>query len=353
MGLVFNGELFSVHEFNLRIVSEWILKAMFANALDALKRIKPASGVFILLLVLGFTFYAFNPETGIIIDEDHYPFVENYAKFTIELNCTLPTMPDTMEILHVEGSSINEKEIQEIAMNVFNFENYSIQHKNNRVVLRSGNRTLSYYVTDYLAFRDSSYEDKMIEVNKTRLRNQADNILQLLDAYWDERTDTELVLERIELHDLSRITQSGELRSRQPQYMVYYHHLDDVPVLALNAEYSLGFADDQIVYAQISNINVSNTTEVEITKMPARAILETFPNAIMEGSVGVASSALVPVRGKIVIQNVRIFYYNWNDPLGQSYDLVPHYKITALLVGPDINGKIKSVLLSRWIRAVD
>ena len=192
----------------------------------------------------------------------------------------------------------------------------------------------------------------MIEVNKTRLRFQTSNILRLLDEYWEERTDTELVLERIELQDLNRIAQSGELRSLQPQYMVYYHHLDDVPILALNAEYNLGFAEDRIVYAQISKINISSTTEVEITKTSSAAILETFPNAMMEGTVGVASGALVPVRGKIIIQNIRLFYYNWNDPLGQSYNLVPHYKITALLVGPDINGKMQSELLTRWIRAV-
>ncbi len=114
----------------------------FTDALDFLKRIKPVSGVFILLLVLGFTFYVFKPVSDIVFEEDHYPFVENYAKFTIELNCTLPNVPEKMEILHVEGSSINETEIHEIATNVFKFKNYSIQHKNNRIVLRSGNRTL-------------------------------------------------------------------------------------------------------------------------------------------------------------------------------------------------------------------
>jgi len=61
---------------------------------------------------------------------------------------------------------------------------------------------------------------------------------------------------------------------------------------------------------------------------------------------------MVPVKGKIIIEDIRLFYYNWNDEFGKSYDLVPHYRIKALLVGPDVNGEVQSVLHDSVIRAI-
>jgi len=271
----------------------------------------------------------------------------------MELNCTLPYVPDKMKILHVETRTINEEELREIASNVFGFKNItSMQHKDTRVILSSANKTLCYYVTDYIRFEDKSYEEKVVEVNKTRLRSQGESFIQLLDEHWEEPTDTELVFERMEFPDLN-LSRGGDWRSEQPQYIVYYHHLNGTPILALNAEFNLGFADDKIVYAQISRINVANATTVEITKTPMEAILEAFPNAKISGGFGIASRALVPVRGKIIIEDIRLFYYNWYDAiLGESYDLVPHYKIRALLVGPDIYWKTQSVFVDRVISAM-
>ncbi len=97
----------------------------------------------------------------------------------------------------------------------------------------------------------------------------------------------------------------------------------------------------------------ANTTDVEITKTPMEAIQEAYPDAKVGGGFGVASRALVPVKGKIIIENIRLFYYNWNDKLGTSYDLVPHYRIKALLVGPDENGKVQSMFHDSVIRAIE
>ena len=306
--------------------------------------------IFFLILALSFTVYALLPENEIV---DYSSGEDNYARFTMELNCSLPSVPDEMKILHIAASSISEKEFQEIALNVFGFDNVTLTKKaKNRLVISSGNKTISYYATDYIAFKDTSYEEKIIDVNRTKLRLLTNDFLQSLDSYWQERTDTELVLERMEFHDLNKYSQKGNERSLQPHYIAYYHHLNGTAVLALNAEFNLGFTDDRIVYAQISRINVANTTEVEITKTPMEAIQEAYHDAKVGGGFGVASRALVPVKGKIIIEDIRLFYYNWNDEIGMSYDLVPHYKIKALLVGPDVNGKVQSVFHNSVIRAI-
>ena len=273
----------------------------------------------------------------------------------IELNCTLPHIPYKIEILHVETRSIDEEGLREIAINVFGFENItSIEDEGTSVTVTSGNKTLRYYVTDYITFEDRSYEEKVVEVNETWLRDLGDGFIWMLDEHWEELTDTELLFERMEFPDLSLHSRGGDRRSEQPQYIVYYHHLNGTPILALNAEFNLGFADDRIVYAQISRINVADTTMVEITKTPMDAILEAFPDAKMGGGIGVTSRALVPVRGKIIIEDIRLFYYNWHDAvLGESYDLVPHYKIKALFAGPDTHGNTQSVLQNRVISAIE
>ena len=307
--------------------------------------------IFIIILAFSFTVYALLPENELV---DYSSGEDNYARFTMELNCSLPSVPDEMKILHIAASSISEEEFQEIALNVFGFDNVTLTKKaKNRMFIKFSNKTIVYYATDYIAFRDTSYEEKVIDVNRTRLRLQTNDFLQSLDSYWQERTDTELVLERMEFHDLNQYSQKGNEKSLQPQYMVYYHHLNGTAVLALNAEFNLGFTDDRIVYAQISRINVANTTDVEITKTPMEAIQEAYPDAKVGGGFGVASRALVPVKGKIIIVNIRLFYYNWNDKIGTSYDLVPHYRIKALLVGPDENGKVQSMFHDSVIRAIE
>ena len=311
--------------------------------------------VFLIFVVAGISYYSLYPK--------NYPNGDSHRMFTIELNCTLPPVPDYMEILHVETRNIDEGGLREIAINVFGFKNItSIQDEGTSVTVTSGSRTLRYYVTDYIKFEDRlyeeiedrSHEERVVEVNETWLRDRGDDFIRMLDEYWEEPTDTELLLERMEFPDLNLHSQGGVRRSEQPQYIVYNHHLNGTPILALNAEFNLGFVDDRIVYAQISRINVAGTTVVEVIKTPMDAILEAFPDAKMGGGVGVASRALVPVRGRIIVEDIRLFYYNWYDAvLGESYDLVPHYKIKAFLVGPDIQGNTQSVLQNRVISAID
>jgi hypothetical protein len=315
--------------------------------------------VFLIIIVAGISYYSLYPK--------NYPNGDSFRRFMLELNCTLPHIPDKTEILHVETRSINEEGLRDIAINVFGFKNItSMKNEGNRLSISSEGKTLRYYVTDYITFEDrfyenkgvemkeQSYENRIIEVNETWLRERGDGFIRMLDEHWEEPTDTELLLERMEFPEINLHSQGGVRRSEQPQYIVYYHHLNGTHILALNAEFNLGFFDDRIVYAQISRINVVKTTIVENVKTPMDAIIEAFPDVKMGGGVGVASIALVPVRGRIIIEDIRLFYYNWHDAvLGESYDLVPHYKIKALFVGPDIHGNTQGVLLNRVISAIE
>jgi len=304
-----------------------------------------------LILILGYSINIFLPE--IFDKNDFTDDEENSSRFTVELNCTLPEIPEEMKILYIESRPINEEEVLEIAANVFGFENItSIKYEGNRLKLRSGNKSLSYYKTDYIVFEDRSYERKQVEVNKTLLMSLGENFIQLLDVYWENLTDTEVVLERMEFPDLSLHSQPGQPRSEQPQYIAYYHHFQGTPVLSCSGEFNLGFADNNIVYTQISRLNIVNSIQVEITKTPIEAIMEAFPEAKIGESFGVSSQALVPIRGKIVIENIRLFYYNWHSKIGENYELVPQYIIKALFIGPDKNGKIQSVLQDRVIKAI-
>jgi len=197
-----------------------------------------------------------------------------------------------MKILYIESRPINEEEVLEIAVNVFGFENITtIKYEGNRLKLISGNKSLSYYETDYIVFEDRSYERKQVEVDKTLLMSLGENFIQLLDVYWEKLTDTELVLERMEFPDLRLHSQPGQPRSEQPQYIAYYHHLNGTPVLSCSGEFNLGFADNNIVYTQISRLNIVNSTHVEITKTPIEAIMEAFPEAKIGESFGARARA--------------------------------------------------------------
>jgi hypothetical protein len=91
--------------------------------------------------------------------------------------------------------------------------------------------------------------------------------------------------------------------------------LNGTPVLSLSGEYNLGFADNTIVYTQVSRLNIVNSTQVENIKTPFEAIREAFSQARIGEGFGVASQTLFPVRGRIIIEDIRLFYYNWHSKI--------------------------------------
>jgi hypothetical protein len=125
----------------------------------------------------------------------------------------------------------------------------------------------------------------------------------------------------------------------------------------LNAEFNLGFADDKIAYAQISRIHIVEMTRVEISKTPLEALFEAFPGAQLSGGIGVGSRAAVPTSGRIIVEDMRLFYYNWygarGRAVGESYELLPYYKIDALLSGPDERLMHQEMLVNVEIMAID
>ena len=279
---------------------------------------------------------------------------ENYSAFSIELNCTLPVTQEKMNIISVGNGTATEAEIIELAESLFQMNNITINYEDNSIILRSGNKSLRYYSTDYIKYRDRDYDrDKIIEGNKTLLNQLSSEFLESLYVYWKLPSGDEVRFERMEFHDYSRID-AGFVAS-QPWYVVYLHYLNGTPVLALNAEFNLGFADGRIVYADISRINSVSVESVTVFKTPIDAIMEAFPGAIFKSGKGVGSSVAFPVSGKIIIENFRVMHYNWHGPdskpVGEIYVLYPYYRFDALVVGPDSSGIMQSVRLNLEISA--
>ena len=279
---------------------------------------------------------------------------ENYSAFTIELNCTLPTPVGKMNIISVGNGTATEDEIIELAESMFQMNNITKIYEDNCIILRSGDKSLRYYPTDYIKYRDHAYDrDKIIEGNKPPLTQLSSEFLESLYEYWKLPPGDEVRFERMEFPDYSRID-AGFVAS-QPWYVVYRHYLNCTPVLAFNAEFNLGFADGRIVYADISRINTASVTSITIFKTPMDAILEAFPGAIFKSGKGVGSYAAFPVSGKIIIEDFRVMHYNWHGPdsrpVGETYVLYPYYRFDALVVGPDSSGIIQSVRLNLEISA--
>ena len=294
---------------------------------------------------------------SLILDYTLHPRrYENYSTFTIELNCTLPVIPEKMNIISVGNGTATEDEIIELAESLFQMNNLTKTYEGKTLILKSGQKTLRYYPTDYIKYRDRFYDrDKIVKGNKTQLNELSSEFLDSLMEYWELPLGDEIRYERMEFPDYS-LVEDGFVAS-QPWYMVYYHYINGTPVLALNAEFNLGFAEGRIVYADISRINSLLVESVKIIKTPMQAIMEAFPGAIYKSGKGVGSSALFPVSGKIIIENFRVMHYNWHGPeskpVGETYVLFPYYRFDALVVGPDVSRKIQRVRLNLEISAIN
>jgi hypothetical protein len=299
---------------------------------------------------------AYPPDTQTTVDTT--PAKATYEGFTIKINCTLPDPPKRMSIIDVGVIPIDTEKVLQLAASVFEMTNVSsIRYDEDTLIILSGNKTLYYYPTDYIRFEDESIDrEKAVEVNQTRLLDLGDSFIQLLYEHWEKPADMELRFERLEYPDLN-LSISGEWVSDQPQYVVYHHYINGTPTLAMNAEFSLGFADGKIAYAQISRIHIVNKTQVEISKTPIEALFKAFPGAQLSGGVDVGSRAAVPTSGQIIVEDMRLFYYNWHGArgraLGESYELLPYYRINALLSGPDEKLIHQEILVNVEIMAID
>jgi len=307
-------------------------------------------------LVIVALLLTYPPGTQTTIDTT--PTKATYEGFSITINCTLPDPPKSMSRIDVGVIPIDTEKVLQLAASVFELSNVSsILYQEDTLIIVSGNKTLYYYPTDYIIYDDELIDrDKLVEINQTRLLGLGDGFIQLLYEHWEKPVETELRFERTEYPDQNR-SSSGELVSDQPQYITYYHYINGTPALAMNAEFNLGFADGKIAYAQISRIHIVNTTQVEISKTPLTAILEAFPGAQLSGGIGVGSHAAVPTSGQIIVEEARLFYYNGHGArgrvFGKSYELLPYYRIKALLSGPDERLKHQEVRVNVDILAID
>lgn len=307
-------------------------------------------------LVIVILFLTYPPSIQTTVDTT--PAKATFEGFTITINCTLPDPPENMSRINVGVIPVDEEKVLQLAASLFEMNNVStIQHEGKASIIVSGNKTLYYYPTDYIRFEDESIDrEKIVEVNKTRLLALGDSFIQSLYEHWEKPPETELRLERLEYPDLN-LSSSGEWVSDQPQYIVYHHYIEGTPTLALNAEFSLGFADGKIAYAQLSRMHIVNKTLVEISETPIEALFEAFPGAQLSGAVGVGSRAAVPISGRIIVEDMRLFYYNWHGArgraVGESYELLPYYKIDALLSGPDERLMHQEMLVNVEIMAID
>ncbi len=280
-----------------------------------------------------------------------------YEGFTITIKCTLPDPPNSMSRINVGTIPVDTGKILQLAADIFEMSNVSsILHEEDALIIVSGSKTLCYYPTDCIIYHDdSTNQDKLVEVNQTRLLALGDGFIQLLYEYWGKPIGTELRFERTE-YDHNR-SSSGGWVSSQPLYITYYHYINGTPALAMNAEFNLGFADDRIAYAQVSRIHIVNTTRVEISKTPIDALIEAFPGAQLSEGIGVGSRVAVPKSGEIIVEEMRLFYYNGRGArgrkLGESYELLPYYRIITLLSGPDEMLRHQEVRVNVNILAID
>jgi len=155
------------------------------------------TSLIMLVSLIGLIYYS-------ISDDTSDGFAEDYSAFTIEVNCTLPSIPDHMNIISVGEGQTTQKELVTLATKLFQMDNISITHEDKEIILKSGEKTLYYYPTDYIKYRDKSIDrDKIVPANDTALQTRADSFLDSLWEIWPLLDGDEIRFERLEYPDFT------------------------------------------------------------------------------------------------------------------------------------------------------
>jgi len=199
---------------------------------------------------------------------------------------------------------------------------------------RERSKSLVFFGLTDILYIEEKLDMFVEECTEAELRETAERFLERLGEYWE--VPTTLEFSYMGVYDSVRsFTIKGQtVLTNRPHYVMYQAHVAGIPLFGSGAEFTVGVADGRVVSAVLRNAAVAIDGHMEVTVSPEEAIISLYPDVKERAGFGVASYALLPEEGEIVINNVEFGYYRRTEEVEEQFTYLPLvYRIEGVLDG--------------------
>jgi len=236
------------------------------------------------------------------------------------INCTLPTVPDTIPIPRKHIIPITASEAREIAENVFEFQDpYTVNGDTNPTITQNQKRLTFRSRYDILYSNNPNIITTWNEPNVTKI---AEDLLTKLKPYWVDETPINYTLVSV---STSRIS----WKPNDPSIIIhdinirYQNTLNNIPLTGPGADFRIDTSNDIISGCEIRRpiLTIQDTTNITVT--PREAIQKMLRGESATPEIGFEILQMLPLGSPITINDVTLTYHT--DPANEW--LIPVYLI--------------------------
>lgn len=269
-------------------------------------------------------------ETGFTVAEDWVSKANATHRFALRaINCTLPEAPPRLPLPRVVHLPITVEEAEEIAVNVFGFEEPLESEEDRFTTVRSRGRSLEF-MTRYDVFYSGEY-GSFNAWNEARVVELAEALVSELEHYWVDATPLNYSVKGVGPSHW----RDGSVLEVGVRYQLT---LEGVPLMGPGADFCVSFSDYVVSGCEIRRPVLSVEGYEYVKTSPVEAMQMMLKGESDTGVLGFEVLGARPLGSEVTVNKVSLAYYTAN-PGGFSW-LVPIYVIEGVFhVDPVVCGE--------------
>jgi len=263
-------------------------------------------------------------ETCFTICDELVDYSNSTHIFGLEsINCTLPTVPDVIPVARKLVIPISSDEAEEIAVNVFGFnEPYEIEEEVNPTI-RTDEQQLRFSTRYDMLYR-GDYPDSFNNWNRTRVIETAENFLVKLEPYWVDSTPINYSIVQVAPSHISSYSPITE--TVREVGVRYQNTLEDIALEGPGADFTINVCRGKVSSCEIRRPVVVVEDYINVTVTPLEAIQLMLHGESATPELGFEVDQVLPPGSLLTITNVTLVYHTDQ----QSEWLVPVYVIRGV-----------------------
>jgi hypothetical protein len=269
-------------------------------------------------------------ETSFTVAEDWVSKANATHRFALRaMNCTLPDVPPRLPLPRVVHLPITVEEAEEIAVDVFGFEEPLESEEDRFTTVRSRGRSLEF-MTRYDVFYSGEY-GSFNAWNEARVVELAEALVSELEHYWVDATPLNYSVKGVGPSHW----RDGSVLEVGVRYQLT---LEGVPLMGPGADFCVSFSDYVVSGCEIRRPVLSVEGYEYVKTSPAEAVQRMLKGESDTGVLGFEVLGARPLGSEVTVNKVSLAYYTAN-PGGFSW-LVPIYVIEGVFhVDPVVCGE--------------
>ncbi len=269
-------------------------------------------------------------EANFTVVEDWVSKANATHRFALRaMNCTLPDVPPRLPLPRVVHLPMTAEEAEEIAVNVFGFEEPIELLDDRHTIVRSGGRSLEFW-TKYDMLYSGNY-DVFNVWDEARLVELAEALVSELEQYWVDETPLNYSVLRVGPSHW----RDGSVLEVGVRYQLT---LGGVSLIGPGADFGVHVSDYAVSGCEIRRPVLSVEGYECVKTSPAEAVQRMLRGESDTGVLGFEVLGARPTGSEVTVNKVSLAYYT-DNPGGFSW-LVPVYVIEGVFhVDPVMYGE--------------